>query len=309
MPPPSPAGRKGSPFMGTERCRELNTTFCRRFLPPQAPTGHAFLLDWDGQFAFAPDAADLHRCLTDYAALVEEATREDPCDVLSVRDASEVTLAYLYRGLEAGRPLPETANLQRLAALLRRVLRAAAEWFGPTRWEGEMKRYDGFKAPDAIVSLLETLADCCAFRRRFLPAGAPDAHTLLMDFQRRFEFTPSAAELQQCLEACAALLRTATRVNCMPVRWCVEPSELALAYLSRALEDDVPLPDRPTCNGLAQIIRKTLGEAVALFGAMRWYDGFKRIDILAWLLEEHAPKGLQGWHVFRARLRQTLRIG
>ena len=295
--------------MGTERCRELNSTFCRRFLPPQAPTGHALLLDWDEQIAFAPEAADLHRCLTDYAALVEEATRDDPCDVLNVRDASEVTLAYLYRGLEAGRPLPETAGLQRLTVLLRRVLRASADWFGPTRWNDEMKRYDGFKVPDAIVSLLETLGECDAFRRRFLPAGAADAHGLLVDFQREVVFTPSAAELQQCLEAYTALLRTATRVTCMPVRWCVDASELALAYLSRALQDDVPLPDRPTSNGLVQVIRKTLADAVTLFGAMRWYEGFKRIDILAWLLEEHAPKGLQGWHVFRARLRQALRIG
>jgi hypothetical protein len=295
--------------MGTERCRQLNTAFCRRFLPPQAATGHALLLDWDGQIAFTPEVADLHRCLTDYAALVDEATRDDPCDVLNVRDASEITLAYLYRGLEAGRELPQTANLQGLTVLLRRVLRASADWFGPTRWNDEMKRYDGFKVPDAVVSLLEALGECGAFRQRFLPAGAADAHGLLVDFQRELAFTPSAAELQQCLEAYTALLRTATRVSCMPVRWCVEASELALAYLSRALQDDVPLPDRPTSNSLVQVIRKTLADAVTLFGAMRWYDGFKRIDILAWLLEEHAPKGLQGWHVFRARLRQALRIG
>ena len=42
----------------------------------------------------------------------------------------------------------------------------------------------------------------------------------------------------------------------MPVRWCVEASELALAYLARAQQDDVPLPDRPTSNGLVQVIRK-----------------------------------------------------
>jgi hypothetical protein len=295
--------------MGTERCRELNTAFCRRFLPPQAPTGHALLLDWDGRIAYAPEEADLHRCLTDYAALVEEATREDPCDLLNIHDASEVTLAHLYRGLEAGRPLPETANLGQLALLLRRLLRASAEWFGPSRWNDEMKWYDGFKAPDAIVSLLDTLAEDGAFRRRFLPAATTDAHTLLIDFQHELPFTPSAAELQQCLEAYTALLRTATRVTCMPVRWCVAASELSLAYLSRALQHDVPLPERATTNALTQLIRKTLADAVTLFGAMRWYDGFKRIDILAWLLEEHAPKGLQGWHVFRARLRQTLRIG
>jgi hypothetical protein len=295
--------------MGTERCRELNTTFCRRFLPLQAPTGHALLLDYDGHIAFTPEAADLHRCLNEYETLVEEATREDPCDLLSVRDASEVVLAYLYRGLDAGRPLPEAANLRRLTLLLRRLLRASTDWFGPTRWNDEMKWYDGFKAPDAIESLLETLAEADAFRGRFLPAGVAEAHGLLVDFQHAILFTPSAAELQQCLEAFTALLRTATRVTCMPVRWCVESSELTLAYLSRALQNDIPLPDRATSNSLAGLIRKTLSDAVTLFGAMRWYDGFKRIDILAWLLEEHAPKGLQGWHVFRARLRQTLRIG
>jgi len=295
--------------MGTERCRELNAAFCRRFLPPQASTGHALLLDLDGQIGFVPDDSDLHRCLTDYAALVTEATREDPCDLLGIRDASEVALAYLYRGLEAGRSLPQTANLQQLMLLLRRLLRASADWFGPTRWNEEMKWYDGFKAPDAIVSLLETLGEVDAFRRRFLPSGPADAHGLLMDFQHDLAFTPSGAELQQCLEAYTALLRTATRVTCMPVRWCVEPSELALAYLSRALQNDVPLPERATSVALVQVLRKTLNDAVALFGAMRWYDGFKRVDILAWLLEEHAPRGLQGWHVFRARLRQTLRIG
>src|SRR5262249_47725934 len=104
--------------MGTERCRELNTTFCRRFLPPQAATGHGLLLDWDGQIAFIPEAAELHRCLNDYTVLVEEATRDDPCDLLSVRDASEVALAYVYRGLDAGRPLPEAAAQQRLRLLL-----------------------------------------------------------------------------------------------------------------------------------------------------------------------------------------------
>jgi hypothetical protein len=294
--------------MGTERCRELNTAFCRRFLPPQAPTGHALLLDWDGRIPFTPEAADLHRCLTDYAALVEEATREDPCDLLNVRDASEVALAYLYRGLDAGRPLPATANLGRLGLLLRRVLRGCAEWFGPTRWNDEMKRYDGFQAPDAIVSLLDTLAEADAFGRRFLPPTA-DAHALLIDFQHAISFTPSAAELQQCLEAYTALVRTATRVTCMPLRWCVPTSELALAYLSRALQHDVPLPERATSHALTHLLRKALADAVTLFGSMRWYDGFRRIDILAWLLEEHAPKGLQGWHVFRARLRQTLRIG
>jgi hypothetical protein len=295
--------------MGTERCRELNANFCRRYLPPQAPNGHGLLLDWDGNIAFTPEAADLHHCLADYVAVVEEATRADPCDVLSVRDASEIALAYLYRGLDAGRQLPDGATLGRLTSLLRRVLRGSAEWFGTTRWNDEMKLYDGFKAPDAIVSLLETVAEADAFRRRFLPAGAADAHTLLLDFQHELPFTPSAAELQQCLEAYTALLRTATRISCMPVRWCVEASELALAYLSRGLQHDVPLPERATSIGLVQLIRKTLSDAVTLFGAMRWYDGFKRIDILAWLIEEHAPKGLQGWHVFRARLRQTLRIG
>ena len=99
------------------------------------------------------------------------------------------------------------------------------------------------------------------------------------------------------------------QVNCMPVRWCVQATELALAYLSRALQHDVPLPERGTLTAVAQLLRKTLSDAVTLFGAMRWYDGFKRVDILAWLLEEHAPRGLQGWHVFRARLRQVLRIG
>ncbi|MFI4981963.1 MAG: hypothetical protein ACHQIO_16580 [Nevskiales bacterium] len=267
------------------------------------------LADWDGHIEFVPDEADLHRCLTDYAALVAEATRDDPCDLLAIRDASEVALSYLYRGLEAGRPLPHTANLRALTLLLRRLLRASADWFGAARWNDEMKWYDGFKAPDALVSLLESLGEADAFRRRFLPSGSADAHTLLIDFQNDVPFTPSAAELQQCLEAYTALLRTATRVTCMPVRWCVEPSELALAYLSRALQNDVPLPERATSIALVQIIRKTLNDAVTLFGTVRWYEGFKRIDILAWLLEEHAPKGLQGWHVFRARLRQTLRIG
>jgi hypothetical protein len=295
--------------MGTERCRELNTTFCRRFLPPQAPTGHALLLDGDGRIPFTPEAADLQRCLADYVTLVEDATRDDPCDLLSVRDASELALAYLYRGLDAGRPLPEAATLRRLQLLLRQLLRGSADWFGPTRWNDEMKWYDGFKAPDAVVSLLETLAETDAFRRRFLPAGVADVHGLLVDFQHDVAFTPSAAELQQCLEAYTALLRAATRVTCMPVRWCLEATELALAYLSRALQSDVPLPERATSNALAQLIRTTLDDAVRLFGVMRWYEGFKRIDILAWLLEEHASKGLQGWHVFRSRLRQTLRIG
>jgi hypothetical protein len=295
--------------MATERCRELNKTFCRRFLPPLAPTGHALLLDWDDRMAFVPEPADLHRCLAEYTTLAEEATRADACDLLNVRDASEVTLAYLYRGLEAGRPLPDSAAVQRLTLLLRRTLRDSAEWFGPGRWNDEMRWYDGFKVPDAIVSLLETRIECDAFCRRFLPAGAPDAHGLLLDFQRDLPFTPSAAELQQCLESYMALLRAATRVTCMPVRWCVEATELALAYLSRALQHDVPLPERATTNGLVQLSRKTLSDAVTLFGAMRWYEGFKRVDILAWLLEEHAPRGLQGWHVFRARLRQALRIG
>src|SRR5205823_5231890 len=130
-----------------------------------------------------------------------------------------------------------------------------------------------------LLSLLETVGEADAFRRRFLPAGAADVHALLVDFQREVAFTPSAAELQQCLDAYAALLRTATRVTCMPVRWCVEASELTLAYLSRAVQSDVPLPDRTTVNNLAQLIRKTLADAVTLFGAMRWYEGFKRIDV------------------------------
>ncbi|HEY1908783.1 MAG TPA: hypothetical protein VGG91_22260, partial [Myxococcaceae bacterium] len=88
--------------------------------------------------------------------------RDDPCDLLNVRDASEVALAYLYRALDDGRPLPATANLGRLSQLLRRVLRGCAEWFGPTRWNDEMRRYDGFQAPDAIVSLLDTLAEADA---------------------------------------------------------------------------------------------------------------------------------------------------
>jgi hypothetical protein len=172
-----------------------------------------------------------------------------------------------------------------------------------------MRRYDGFKCAEALLSLLETLEGEAAFCGRFLPGGAAGPRALLADSQRAVSFTPSAAELQQCLEAYAALMRAATRVNCLPARWCVGASELALAYLSRALEAGTPLPDRATLNSLAQLLRQALSGAVALFGAMRWYDGFKRMDILAWLLEEHAPRGLQGWHVFRARLRQALRIG
>ena len=49
------------------------------------------------------------------------------------------------------------------------MLRASADWFGPTRWNDEMKWYDGFKVPDAIVSLLETLAES----ERLPPAASP----------------------------------------------------------------------------------------------------------------------------------------
>ncbi len=294
--------------MSTDRCRELNASFCRRYLPPQAPNGHGLLLDWDGAIAFAPETADLHRCLADYTALAEEATHPDSCDLLGLRGASEVTLAYVYRGLDAGRPLPDAAAQQRLVALLRRLLHDAAEHFGTRRWDDEMKWYDGFRCPDALACLLEALRDEAEFRRRFTPAPAADAHALLVDFRRAIDFTPSAAEVQQCLEAYAGLVERATRVNCQPVRWLVGASELALAYLSRALQVSTPLGDRTTANDLARLLRKTLADAVTLFGAMRWYDGFKRIDLLAWLLEEHAPKGLQGWHVLRARLRQTLHI-
>ena len=102
-----------------------------------------------------------------------EATREDPCDLLNIRDASEVALAYLYRGLEAGRPLPETANLGRAVAAvagtapsLGRLVRADAL----ERRDEVVRRLQG---PDAVVSLLDTLAEDDAFRRRFLPARSP----------------------------------------------------------------------------------------------------------------------------------------
>jgi hypothetical protein len=294
--------------MATDRCLELDAAFCRRFLPAPAANGHSLLLDWDGHVPFTPDAEGLHRCLAEYTALVEEAVRDDPCDVVSLHESSELTLAHLYRGLGAGVALPEGAVVPRLGQLLERVLRAAAESFGPRRWEEEMKWYDGFKCPDAIASLLETVRAEAAFRQRFLPAGAASPHALLVDFSRQLAFTPSAAELQQCLEAYAALLGRATRVTCMPARWCAGASELALAHVSRAVEAGTPLPDAATVNRLTRLLRRTLADALTLFGAMRWYDGFKRIDLLAWLLEEHAPRGLPGWHVFRARLRQVLRI-
>ena len=129
-----------------------------------------------------------------------------------------------------------------------------------------------------------------------------------MDFQHELPFTLSAAELQQCLEAYTALSgRRRASPACRSAGGSSPPSCAGLPV--RALQHDVPLPERGTCNTLTQLIRKTLADAVTLFGAMRWYDGFKRIDILAWLLEEHAPKGLQGWHVFRRGLRPALHIG
>lgn len=295
--------------MGTERCRELNAEFCHRHLPSHAPNGRALLLDWDGKIAFAPDEADLYRCVAEYTTLVEEATRDDPCDILYIREASDLALAYLYRGLEAHRALPERVLLERLVRRVYKVLRASAEWFGRERWEDEMRWYDGFQTPEAIASLLETVLGERAFCQQFLPRGTSDAHALLVDFARVYSFTPSAAELQQCLDAYTALMRKATRVSCVPARWCVAATEVALAYLSRALEAGTPLPERATVNGLIVLLRQTLASAVALFGSMRWYEGFKRIDLLAWLLEEHAPRGVQGWHVFRSRLRSVLRIG
>lgn len=295
--------------MDTDRCRELNAAFCRRYLPPHVANGHTLLLDGDGLIPFVPDTTDLHRCLAEYADALEQARRHDPADVLDLRDASEVTLAYVYRGLDAGRPLPDAASRQRLAGLLRRVLADAADAFGPRRWETEMRWYDGFKCLDALACLLETLHEEAEFRRRFLPPRAPDPHALLVDFHRRYDFTPSAAEVQQCLEAYARLVERAGRANCLPIRWCVGATELALAYLSHALQAGTPLADRGTIDRLVGLLRKALADTVALYGVMRWYDGYKRIDLLAWLLEENAPKGMQGWHVLKARLRQALRLG
>jgi hypothetical protein len=295
--------------MSTERCRQLNEDFCRRYLPAQAPNAHSLLLDWDGLIVFTPQTEQVQRCLTDYASLVEESTAADPCDILNIGEGSELALVYLYRGLESQPTLPDPAGQRRLSGKLRQILRASAEWFGPQRWESEMRWYDGFKAPAALASLLDTLHESGTFCQRFLPAGVPNAQTLLSEAQSDNEFTPSACELQQCLDAYTNLLRTATRINCLPVRWCVDATEITLAYLSRALRANVPLPERATSQGLAAMIRHTLNDAITLFGAMRWYDGFKRIDILAWLLEENTPHGLQGWHVFRSRLRQLLRVG
>ena len=113
-----------------------------------------------------------------------------------------------------------------------------------------------------------------------------------MDFQNEVAFTPSASELQQCLEAYTALMRTATRVTCMPVRWCVPASELALAYLSRgaatgraaAGASHPKRPDPPPSQDVGRCRDPLRGDAA-------WYDGFKRIDILAWLLEEYRTEG------------------
>jgi hypothetical protein len=246
--------------MGTDRLRALNDAFCRRHLPPQAAGVRALLAEGEAAAAFTPDDDDLGRCVADYAALVEEAVRDDPCDLAAVADASGLTLAYLRRGLDAGRPLADSVGNRLLAQRLRALLRESATWFGPPRWE-EVKREDGFRHADAVASALETVEEEQAFRARFLPAGVPSARALLVDFRRDFPFTPSAAELQQCLDGYAGLLRTATRVGCVPVRWCVGGTELALAYLARGLEAGTPLPERATVNRVVGMIRKALADA------------------------------------------------
>jgi hypothetical protein len=123
-----------------------------------------------------------------------------------------------------------------------------------------------------------------AFLKRFLPNDARSAHSVLFDPDNKIDFTPSAQELQACLQEYLSLVEDAAHYNCEAVRGCIRASELALAYLGRARRAGIHLPECPFNDRLILLIENAIIDAKKVHERPMGLDGYKRIYDIAYLL-------------------------
>jgi hypothetical protein len=158
----------------------------------------------------------------------------------------------------------------------------------PDPWGNEAKAaFEAFTPPEPFavpegpmdqdrVTQLEA-----AFVWAFLPPITRSPHGLLYDFEEKYEFTPTPEALEACLCAYLDLLRAAMTVHPAVVRGILKASELALAYVARAVSANLPLAGLSCRNGIIDAAEKVLKEARDCFPRPNSLDGFKRVDAIA----------------------------
>jgi hypothetical protein len=97
---------------------------------------------------FVPSQESLDRCLQEYGELVLLGVHEHTLLLLALMDASELTIAYLSRGRDAGRMVPKQEGLVELIRKSEPELRMFVE-----RAHGS--GHDAFKRLMAVAEILE----------------------------------------------------------------------------------------------------------------------------------------------------------
>src|SRR5882724_2658806 len=110
------------------------------------------------------------------------------------------------------------------------------------------------------------------FIERFIPGEAGegwDPHAVLYDPKRKFSFTPTAVQLEECLKAYLNLLEEATSEHIIGIlehHNFMATSELVLAYLVRAETAETLFISKETRNRLAVLTDRIVSELRSFMG-------------------------------------------
>jgi len=123
------------------------------------------------------------------------------------------------------------------------------------------------------------------FLERFTPPEAGEEwgygpHALPNDCERKHRFTPTAAQLEECLKAYLNLLEEATSEHIPGIlahHNFMATSELVLAYLVRAEAAETLFVSRDTRNRLAVLTDRIVSELRSFMGGMFDGDAVNRV--------------------------------
>lgn len=136
------------------------------------------------------------------------------------------------------------------------------------------------------------------FLKRFMPPEAIkpwgySPHRLLYDFKQEYHFSPTSAQLEECLRAYLKLLEEATSEEITGILThhdFMDTSELVLAYLIRADPPQTLSIARNTRDQLVVLTDRIVSELRSFAGGMFDGDGVKRVvsineHLKAWATE------------------------
>src|SRR5438552_13576696 len=140
--------------------------------------------------------------------------------------------------------------------------------------------------------MAQTRAD--EFLARFTPPEAVkewgyDAGGLLYDFKHKYHFTPTTAQLQECVAAYVQLLDDVTAEFSFDILVLISVSELVLAYLMRAGETQALSVSKDLRDRVAVHAKRIAADMKAFKGGAYDGDAVKRLVSINEYLKGEVP--------------------